>query len=112
MISKRGVSVTLARLHVSDEIYKLIVSLEKFLATMAIRTISKHGYRFEFPVSGDLGQAADLRKIYRARTDHAAISESMLLARDLLDLLAENPNFAPAWAWLAAVGWFSIIYAQ
>ena len=42
--------------HVSERnLTNLIVRLRKILGRDAIRTVSKHGYRFELPVSGEPG---------------------------------------------------------
>src|SRR5580698_4183741 len=96
--------------HVSERnLTNLIVCLRKILGRDAIRTVSKHGYRFELPVSGEPGVKRETyEKFVRARELTAQRSlESMLLARDLYwTCLAENPNFAPAWAWLGRCCWF------
>ena len=96
--------------HVSERnLTNLIVSLRKILGRDAIRTVSKHGYRFELPVSGEPGISRETHeKFVRARELTAQRSlKSMLLARDLYwTCLAENPNFAPAWAWLGRCCWF------
>src|SRR5437764_5789890 len=96
--------------HVSERnLTNLMVRLRKILGRDAIRTVSKHGYRFELRVSGEPGVKRETyEKFVRARelTNHRSL-ESMLLARDLYwTCLAENPNFAPAWAWLGRCCWF------
>jgi len=111
MISKQELSEALwPDVHVSERnLTNLIVSLRKILGHDAIRTVSKHGYRFELPVSGEPGvRRQTYEKFMRARelTTQRSL-ESMLLARDLYwTCLAENPNFAPAWAWLGRCCWF------
>ena len=111
MISKQELSEALwPDVHVSERnLTNLIVSLRKTLGHDAIRTVSKHGYRFELPVSGEPGvRRQTYEKFMRARelTTQRSL-ESMLLARDLYwTCLAENPNFAPAWAWLGRCCWF------
>lgn len=111
MISKQELREALwPDVHVSERnLTNLIVSLRKILGRNAIRTISKHGYRFELPVSGEPGvRRQTYEKFVRARelTTQRSL-ESMLLARDLYwTCLAENPNFAPAWAWLGRCCWF------
>ena len=111
MISKQELSEALwPDVHVSERnLTNLIVSLRKTLGHDAIRTVSKHGYRFELPVSGEPGVSRQTYdKFMRARelTTQRSL-ESMLLARDLYwTCLAENPNFAPAWAWLGRCCWF------
>jgi DNA-binding winged helix-turn-helix (wHTH) protein len=96
--------------HVSERnLTNLIVRLRKILGRDAIRTVSKHGYRFALPVSGEPGiKRETYEKFVRARELTAQRSlESMLLARDLYwTCLAENPDFAPAWAWLGRCCWF------
>lgn len=111
MISKQELSEALwPDVHVSERnLTNLIVSLRKILGRNAIRTVSKHGYRFELRVSGEPGVGRQTyEKFIRARELTAQRSlESMLLARDLYwTCLAENPNFAPAWAWLGRCCWF------
>jgi tetratricopeptide (TPR) repeat protein len=96
--------------HVSERnLTNLIVSLRKILGSDAIRTVSKHGYRLELSVSGEPGiRRETYEKFIRARelTTQRSL-ESMLLARDLYwTCLAENPSFAPAWAWLGRCCWF------
>jgi DNA-binding winged helix-turn-helix (wHTH) protein len=111
MISKQELSEALwPDVHVSERnLTNLIGSLRKILGADAIRTVSKHGYRFELPVSGEPGvRRQTYERFMRARelTTQRSL-ESMLLARDLYwTCLAENPNFAPAWAWLGRCCWF------
>lgn len=105
MVSKQELRQTLwPEVHVSERnLTNLIVSLRKLLGADAIKTVSKHGYRLELPVSGEPGVRGETyEKFIRARELTAQRSlESMSLARDLYwTCLAENPNFAPAWAWL------------
>lgn len=111
MVSKQELSEALwPDVHVSERnLTNLIVSLRQLLGRDAIRTVSKHGYRFELPVSGEPGvRRQTYEKFIRARELTTKRSlESMLLARDLYwTCLAENPNFAPAWAWLGRCCWF------
>jgi len=111
MVSKQELRKALwPDVHVSERnLTNLIVGLRKILGRDAIRTVSKHGYRFELPVSGQPGVAQETyEKFTRARELTMQRSlESMLLARDLYwTCLAENPGFAPAWAWLGRCCWF------
>ncbi len=105
MVSKQELRQTLwPDVHVSERnLTNLVVGLRKILGPDAIKTVSKHGYRLELPVSGEPGVRRETyEKFIRARelTTQRSL-ESMLLARDLYwTCLAENPNFAPAWAWL------------
>lgn len=96
--------------HVSERnLTNIIVSLRKIVGRDAIRTVSKHGYRFELPVVGEPGVArATYEKFARAKELTAQRSlESIYLARDLYwTCLAEDPTFAPAWAWLGRCCWF------
>ena len=111
MVSKQELRQTLwPDVHVSERnLTNLIVSLRKILGHDAIRTVSKHGYRFELPVSGEPGIGRETyERFIRARelTTQRSL-ESMLLARDLYwTCLAEKPEFAPAWAWLGRCCWF------
>ena len=96
--------------HVSEaNLTNAIVSLRKIVGRDAIRTVSKHGYRFELPVEGEPGvERATYERFVRAKELTVQRSlDSMLLARDLYwTCLAEDPNFAPAWAWLGRCCWF------
>lgn len=96
--------------HVSEaNLTNAIVSLRKIVGRNAIRTVSKHGYRFELPVEGEPGvERATYERFVRAKELTVQRSlDSMLLARDLYwTCLAEDPNFAPAWAWLGRCCWF------
>ena len=96
--------------HVSEtNLTNLIGGLRKVVGREAIRTVSKHGYRFELPVAGEPGVARETyEKFLRAKelTVQRSI-ESMSPARDLLwTCLAEDPGFAAAWAWLGRCCWF------
>lgn len=80
-----------------------IVSLRKVVGRDAIRTVSKHGYRFELPVEGEPGVGRELYQTFnRARELISNRSlDGVAQGREMLWLcLAENPGFAPAWAWL------------
>jgi DNA-binding winged helix-turn-helix (wHTH) protein len=111
MVSKQELREVLwPDVHVSERnLTNLIASLRKILGANAIRTVSKHGYRFALPVSGEPGVRHETyERFMRARelTTQRSL-DSMLLARDLYWIcLAENPNFAPAWAWLGRCCWF------
>jgi DNA-binding winged helix-turn-helix (wHTH) protein len=80
-----------------------IVSLRKIVGRDAIRTVSKYGYRFELSVDGEPGVTRSSYEVFaRAKelTSHRSM-EGLMRARDLYWLcLAEDPEFAPAWAWL------------
>jgi len=111
LVSKQELTNTLwPQVHVSEaNLTNTIVSLRKVVGRDAIRTVSKHGYSFEMPVTGEPGVArATYDRFVRARKLTAQRSlESMHLARDLYwTCLAEDPAFAPAWAWLGRCCWF------
>ena len=111
LVSKQQlISLLWPSIHVSEtNLTNLIVDLRKIVGRDAIRTVSKHGYRFELPVAGEPGVArATYEKFARAKELAAQRSlESMYLARDLYwTCLAEDPTFAPAWAWLGRCCWF------
>jgi DNA-binding winged helix-turn-helix (wHTH) protein len=111
LVSKQELIQTLwPSVHVSEaNLTNTIVSLRKIVGREAIRTVSKHGYRFELPVTGEPGVApAAYEKFARAKELTAQRSlDSMVLARDLYWIcLAEDPTFAPAWAGLGRCCWF------
>ena len=91
-----------------------IVTLRKIVGRDAIRTVSKHGYRFELAVEGEPGVTGAMYEVFsRAKelTNHRSL-DGLMRARDLYCLcLAEDPCFAPVWAWLgrtsAILGKFS-----
>jgi DNA-binding winged helix-turn-helix (wHTH) protein len=96
--------------HVSEaNLTNTIVSLRKIVGREAIRTVSRHGYRFEMRVNSEPGVArATYERFVRAKelTRQRSV-ETITLARDLFwTCLAEDPGFAPAWAWLGRCSWF------
>ncbi|NYF89408.1 tetratricopeptide (TPR) repeat protein [Edaphobacter lichenicola] len=97
-------------MHVSESnLTNTIVNLRKIIGRDTIRTVSKHGYRFELAVTGEPGVAqATYERFTRAKELTIQRSlESMQLARDLYwTCLAVDPSFAPAWAWLGRCCWF------
>jgi DNA-binding winged helix-turn-helix (wHTH) protein len=111
LVSKQELITALwPSVHVGESnLTNIIVGLRKIIGRDAIRTVSKHGYRFELPVAGEPGVArATYEKFARAKELAAQRSlESMSLARDLYwTCLAEDPTFGPAWAWLGRCCWF------
>jgi tetratricopeptide (TPR) repeat protein len=111
LVSKQELIDTLwPEVHVSDaNLTNTIVSLRKIVGYDAIHTVSKHGYRFALPVLGEPGVGrAMYQRFARANQLTAQRSlESMDLARELYwTCLAEDPGFAPAWAWLGRCCWF------
>ena len=86
-----------------------IVDLRKIVGRDAIRTVSKHGYRFVAPVEGEPGMPrATYEKFVRAKELTVQRSmNSMTEARNLYWIcLAEDPSFAAGWAWLGRCCWF------
>ncbi|HYI94368.1 MAG TPA: winged helix-turn-helix domain-containing protein [Bryobacteraceae bacterium] len=87
----------------------IIVSLRKVLGQDAIRTVSKHGYRLVLGVQGIPGVSREIyEQFVRANelTVHRSL-ESMTRALQLYWIcIAEDPTFAPAWAWLGRCCWF------
>jgi DNA-binding winged helix-turn-helix (wHTH) protein len=86
--------------HVSEaNLINVIVQLRKTVGRNTIRTVSKHGYRFELPVCGEPGiTRPTYERFVRAKelTIHRSL-DSMYSARDLYwTCLAENPTFASA----------------
>ena len=91
-------------IHVSEaNLTNIIVQLRKILGRDAIQTVSKSGYRFTLPVLGEPGikQAAYASFVRGKELTAERSLESISQARDLFWLcLANDPNFAAAWAWL------------
>ena len=111
LVSKRDLMDTLwPSTYVSEaNLTNMFVSLRKVLGQDAIQTVSKHGYRFVLPVHGEPGIAREIyEKFARAKELTAQRSlDSMTRARELYWVcLAEEPTFAPAWAWLGRCCWF------
>ena len=111
LVSKEELIQTLwPSIHVSEaNLTNTIGSLRKVVGREAIATASKHGYRFELEVEGEPGvPRATYERFVRAKELTAQRSvETMSLARDLYwTCIAEDPAFAPAWAWLGRCCWF------
>jgi DNA-binding winged helix-turn-helix (wHTH) protein len=111
LVSKRDLMDTLwPSTFVSEaNLTNTVVSLRKVLGQDAIRTVSKYGYRFVLPVQGEPGMAREIyEKFARAKELTVQRSlESMTRARELYWLcLADDPGFAPGWAWLGRCCWF------
>jgi DNA-binding winged helix-turn-helix (wHTH) protein len=111
LVSKRElIHILWPQVHVSEaNLTNVIVSLRKAVGPDSIRTVSKHGYSFELAVTGEPGIArSTYERFVRARELTAQRSiQSMTLARELYwTCLAEDPSFAPAWAWLGRCCWF------
>jgi DNA-binding winged helix-turn-helix (wHTH) protein len=111
LVSKRElVNILWPHVHVSEaNLTNVIVNLRKAVGRDSIRTVSKHGYSFDLPVTGEPGVArTTYERFARARelTTQRSI-QSMMLARELYwTCLAEDPAFALAWAWLGRCCWF------
>lgn len=80
-----------------------VVTLRKVLGKSAIETVSKFGYRFALPVTGEPGVDDDVYATF-VRAKHAFAPRSPEAARSARDLfllcVTKDPNFAAAWAWL------------
>ena len=111
LVSKQELMETLwPTVHVSAaNLTNTIVSLRKIVGSNAIRTVSRHGYRFELLVDCEPGfQRTTYERFARAKelTQQRSV-EAMLKARDLYwTCVAEDPGFAAAWAWLGRCCWF------
>ena len=111
LVTKKELVETLwPTVHVSEaNLTNLIGALRKVVGRNAIRTVSKHGYRFDLPVIGEPGvRQSTYERFLRAKQLIAQRSvESMQDARELCwAALAEDPGFAAAWAWLGRSCWF------
>ncbi|MEJ5369438.1 MAG: winged helix-turn-helix domain-containing protein [Bryobacteraceae bacterium] len=81
----------------------VVVGLRKVLGREAISTVSKHGYRFELPVEGEPNIHPNAyARFVRAKELTAELGvDSAIRACELYwTCLAEEPGFAPAWAWM------------
>ncbi len=90
--------------HVTEaNLTNIIVSLRKILGREAIQTVSKFGYRFTLTVTAEPeGKHSSYASFVRGKELLNQKSlESIVAARDFFWIcLAEDPQFAPAWAWL------------
>jgi DNA-binding winged helix-turn-helix (wHTH) protein len=90
--------------HVEEaNLTNIIVQLRKVLGHDAIQTVSKFGYRFTLPVTGEPGvkQAAYASFVRGKELLTERSLDSIRAARDLFWFcIANDPQFAPAWAWL------------
>jgi DNA-binding winged helix-turn-helix (wHTH) protein len=111
LVSKKELMAALwPAVHVAEaNITNLIGALRKKVGRNSIQTVSKFGYRFELPVSGEPGvRDTAYEKFFRARelTKKRSL-EAMQTACNLYwTALAEDPNFPSAWAWLGRCCWF------
>jgi len=91
-------------IHVSEaNLTNVIVVLRKVLGRDSIQTVSKFGYRFTLPVTGESGvtQAAYASFVRGKELLAERSPDSILRAQDLfLVCIARDPQFAAAWAWL------------
>lgn len=91
-------------IHVSEtNLTNIIVVLRKLLGRHAIQTVSKFGYRFTLPVTGEPGITPDAYASFvRGKELLAERSpDSIPRAHDLFLLsISLDPHFAAAWAWL------------
>jgi DNA-binding winged helix-turn-helix (wHTH) protein len=91
-------------IHVSEaNLTNVIVVLRKALGRDSIQTVSKFGYRFTLPVTGEPGvMQAAYESFVRGKELLAERSpDSIVRAQDLFWLcIARDPQFAAPWAWL------------
>ncbi len=91
-------------IHVSEaNLTNVIVTLRKVLGRDAIQTVSKFGYRFTLPVTGEPGvtQAAYSSFVRGKELLSERSPDAIARAHDLFLLcIALDPHFAAAWAWL------------
>jgi DNA-binding winged helix-turn-helix (wHTH) protein len=105
LISRAEIFSTLwPGVHVEEaNLTNIIVQLRKVLGREAIQTVSKFGYRFTLPVTGEPGiKQATYASFIRGKELLSEWSrDSIKAARDLFWFcIADDPQFAPAWAWL------------
>ena len=105
LVSRDEISRTLwPGVHVTDaNLTNIIVQLRKLLGRDAIQTVSKFGYRFTLPVTGEPGvKQASYASFLRAKELISERSiESIQRARELFFIcVANDPQFATGWAWL------------
>ena len=90
--------------HVSEaNLTNIVVQLRKVFGREAIETVSKFGYRFTVPVTGEPGIRQGMYEIFiRGRDLMTERSlDSIARARDLFTIcVADDPQFAMGWAWL------------
>lgn len=116
LVSKQELIHTLwPSVHVaSTNLTNIIGDLRKLVGRDAIRTVSKHGYRFEREVVSEPGvlRSAYERFVRAKELVNRRSLEIMYPARELLwTCIAEDPGFASAWAWLGRSCWFLEKYA-
>lgn len=117
LVAKRDLMDTLwPATHVTEaNLTNTIGALRRVLGHGSIRTVSKHGYRLTLPVESEPGVAHETyERFARAKelTVHRSL-ESVTLARELYWIcLADNPDFATAWAWLGRCCWFRSKFDQ
>lgn len=101
-------------IHVSEaNLTNIIVTLRKALGREAIQTVSKFGYRFTLPVTGEPGiDPQAYQSFIRGKELLARRSaESILEARERFWFcIARCPQFAPAWAWLGRTSRLAVTF--
>jgi DNA-binding winged helix-turn-helix (wHTH) protein len=117
LVTKKELMASLwPSVHVSEaSLTNLIVVLRKKVGRNSIRTVSKFGYRFESPVLSEPGvRRSAYEKFLRARELTTKRSlETMQVACNLYwTVIAEDPNFPSAWAWLGRCCWFLNKFGQ
>jgi DNA-binding winged helix-turn-helix (wHTH) protein/tetratricopeptide (TPR) repeat protein len=105
LVSRDEIFATLwPGIHVSEaNLTNIMVMLRKMLGREAIQTISKFGYRFTLPVTGEPGIDREAYESFVRGKELLArrSADSILDARQQFWFcITRNPQFAPAWAWL------------
>ena len=104
LVSRSQISATIwPDVHVTNaNLTNIVVTLRKILRRDSIQTVSKFGYRFTLPVTGEPGvkQSAYASFVRGKELLQHRSPDSIQRARDLFWFcLAQDPQFAPGWAW-------------
>lgn len=104
LVSRSQISATIwPDVHVTNaNLTNIVVTLRKILRRDSIQTVSKFGYRFTLPVTGEPGvkQVAYASFVRGKELLQHRSPDSIQRARDLFWFcLAQDPQFAPGWAW-------------
>jgi tetratricopeptide (TPR) repeat protein len=105
LVSRAEITQTLwPGIHVIEaNLTNIVVLLRKTLGRDSIQTVSRFGYRFTPKVTGEPGVQPSVYEAFLRGRELLAVRtlDSIRDARDLfLYCVAEDPQFAAAWAWL------------
>lgn len=111
LVSKQELTATLwPDVHVSERnLTNTIVSLRRLLGRDAVRTVSKHGYRFEPELMSEPGVSPAVYERFlgaRQLIERRSLEQVQQARDELWICLAEDPTFAQGWAWLGRCCWF------